>query len=71
MIHVCDDYNNGFFQFQRNVVVHGLTEKLVVSPTDVLKLMEVGERRRQVGCTNMNERSSRSHTIFRMVRCFS
>lgn len=29
--------------------------------------MQRGDRNRQVGCTNMNERSSRSHTIFRIV----
>ncbi|XP_039256558.2 uncharacterized protein LOC120333254 isoform X1 [Styela clava] len=51
----------------RNAVVQGLTEKLVMSSKEVLKLMESGDKRRHTGCTNMNERSSRSHTIFRMI----
>lgn len=29
--------------------------------------MDVGENNRHIGETNLNERSSRSHTIFRMV----
>lgn len=34
----------------------------------VLDLMKIGEKNRSIGETNMNERSSRSHTIFRIVR---
>ncbi|CAM9412371.1 unnamed protein product, partial [Ectocarpus sp. 8 AP-2014] len=33
----------------------------------VLKILRVGEKQRHVGCTEMNSRSSRSHTIFRLV----
>lgn len=33
----------------------------------VLKILKMGERQRHVGCTEMNSRSSRSHTIFRLV----
>lgn len=33
----------------------------------VLDLMKIGEQNRSIGETNMNERSSRSHTIFRIV----
>lgn len=33
----------------------------------VLKILKVGEKQRHVGCTEMNSRSSRSHTIFRLV----
>lgn len=33
----------------------------------VLDLLERGDAQRHVDQTNMNERSSRSHTIFRMV----
>ncbi|CAN0570889.1 unnamed protein product, partial [Ectocarpus sp. 12 AP-2014] len=32
----------------------------------VLKILRVGEKQRHVGCTEMNSRSSRSHTIFRL-----
>lgn len=34
---------------------------------EVIQLMERGESERHIGATNMNEQSSRSHTIFRMV----
>ncbi|CAM9372644.1 unnamed protein product [Scytosiphon promiscuus] len=33
----------------------------------VLKVLKMGEKQRHVGCTEMNSRSSRSHTIFRLV----
>jgi centromeric protein E len=33
----------------------------------VLALLEEGEGNRHVGSTRMNEGSSRSHTVFRMV----
>ncbi|XP_050443321.1 kinesin-related protein 4-like [Adelges cooleyi] len=33
----------------------------------VIDLMKIGEKNRSIGETNMNERSSRSHTIFRII----
>jgi centromeric protein E len=54
----------------REIFVGNLTEEIVLSPEDVSQLLIRGERNRHVGVTNMNERSSRSHTIFRMVRDF-
>ena len=36
-------------------------------PEDIKQVMLKGEKNRHVGETNMNERSSRSHTIFRMI----
>ncbi|RUS29389.1 hypothetical protein BC938DRAFT_480720 [Jimgerdemannia flammicorona] len=51
----------------REIFVGNLTESIVVSPKEVAQLMQRGESNRHVGETNMNERSSRSHTIFRMV----
>eukprot|EP00854_Cymbomonas_tetramitiformis_P010535 gene10535-12465_t len=51
----------------RGVYVSGLHEEIVSSADQVLQLMESGELNRHVGETNMNLRSSRSHTIFRMV----
>ncbi|KAF7991842.1 hypothetical protein HCN44_010643 [Aphidius gifuensis] len=36
------------------------------SSTEVLRAMKIGDKARRVGDTNMNERSSRSHTIFRI-----
>ncbi len=45
----------------------GLREEIITSPEHVLELLETGEVNRHVGSTKMNEKSSRSHTIFRMV----
>lgn len=39
----------------------------MLSPDRVLELMAIGETNRHVASTNMNVRSSRSHTIFRVV----
>jgi centromeric protein E len=52
---------------QRGVFVGDLKEEIVTSADQVLNLMEMGESHRQYGATNMNEHSSRSHTIFRIV----
>jgi len=37
----------------------------------VIDLMRIGEKNRSIGETDMNERSSRSHTIFRIVSIFN
>ncbi|KAJ6722262.1 CENTROMERE PROTEIN E [Salix koriyanagi] len=52
---------------ERGVFVAGLKEEIVSNGEQVLKLIEGGEVNRHFGETNMNARSSRSHTIFRMV----
>ncbi|KAI3689094.1 hypothetical protein L2E82_47042 [Cichorium intybus] len=52
---------------ERGIFVAGLREEIVNSADQVLKLIEMGEVNRHFGETNMNVRSSRSHTIFRMV----
>ncbi|KAI3671591.1 hypothetical protein L1987_87330 [Smallanthus sonchifolius] len=52
---------------ERGIFVAGLREEIVNSAEQVLKLIEMGEVNRHFGETNMNARSSRSHTIFRMV----
>ncbi|CAK9143588.1 unnamed protein product [Ilex paraguariensis] len=52
---------------ERGVFVAGLREEIVSSAEQVLKLIQLGEVNRHFGETNMNVRSSRSHTIFRMV----
>ncbi|KAJ6871998.1 hypothetical protein NC651_031175 [Populus alba x Populus x berolinensis] len=52
---------------ERGVFVAGLKEEIVSDGEQVLKLIEGGEVNRHFGETNMNARSSRSHTIFRMV----
>jgi len=43
-------------------------EEVTNCPENVLAIMSKGDKRRRIGETNMNERSSRSHTIFRIVR---
>ncbi|KAK2977686.1 hypothetical protein RJ640_006026 [Escallonia rubra] len=52
---------------ERGIFVAGLREEIVNSAEQVLKLIQLGEVNRHFGETNMNARSSRSHTIFRMV----
>ncbi|KAL3505041.1 hypothetical protein ACH5RR_034882 [Cinchona calisaya] len=52
---------------ERGVFVAGLREEIVNSAEQVLELIQRGEVNRHFGETNMNVRSSRSHTIFRMV----
>jgi centromeric protein E len=51
----------------REISVDKLTEKVVTSVTEVIDVMRFGEKNRHIGGKNMNERSSRSHAIFRMV----
>ncbi|XP_059631167.1 kinesin-like protein KIN-7N [Cornus florida] len=52
---------------ERGIFVAGLREEIVNCAEQVLKLIQSGEVNRHFGETNMNVRSSRSHTIFRMV----
>ncbi|KAJ1275789.1 hypothetical protein BS78_05G163200 [Paspalum vaginatum] len=52
---------------ERGVYVAGLREEIVNSAEQVFELLQLGEANRHFGETNMNVRSSRSHTIFRMV----
>ncbi|XP_039043495.1 kinesin-like protein KIN-7N [Hibiscus syriacus] len=52
---------------ERGIFVAGLREEIVNNAEQVIKLLESGEVNRHFGETNMNARSSRSHTIFRMV----
>lgn len=51
--------------------VHGVftdaSERAVSSARAVLQALKDGEKSRAVGATNMNERSSRSHTLFRVT----
>lgn len=48
--------------------VAGLREDIVTGAEQVLALLDAGEQHRHIGETRMNKNSSRSHTIFRMVR---
>ncbi|XP_053985227.1 kinesin-related protein 4 [Hylaeus volcanicus] len=42
-------------------------EEITNCPESVISLMKKGDKIRRIGETNMNERSSRSHTIFRIT----
>ncbi|PIO74626.1 kinesin motor domain protein [Teladorsagia circumcincta] len=44
--------------------VKGATERFVGSPDEVLQTIEDGKSNRMVAVTNMNEHSSRSHSVF-------
>ncbi|OQR68726.1 hypothetical protein BIW11_12722 [Tropilaelaps mercedesae] len=50
-----------------DMAVSGLTEQVCTDADELLHWMLAGDKNRQVGCTNMNERSSRSHSIFRVT----
>ncbi|XP_069355318.1 kinesin-related protein 4-like isoform X2 [Maniola hyperantus] len=43
------------------------TEKVTTSPEEVLEVMRKGKANRQTGATNMNDESSRSHSIFQIT----
>lgn len=45
----------------------GLREEVVTSKEQVYDLIKAGERNRHYGATQMNEHSSRSHVLFRLV----
>ncbi|GFY42046.1 centromere-associated protein E [Trichonephila inaurata madagascariensis] len=49
------------------IKVIGLKEHLIQEPEQMLQYMKEGECRRRTGETSMNERSSRSHSILRMI----
>lgn len=53
--------------YEKGVFVDGLTEVNVEAPEQVLELLVAGQARRCVGSTAMNQDSSRSHSIFRIV----
>ena len=41
-----------------------MTERFVSSPDEVFEIMEEGKNNRHIAVTNMNEHSSRSHSVF-------
>lgn len=52
---------------ERIIYVADLIEEVAVTYEDVMKYVKKGEKNRHYGETKMNERSSRSHTIFRVI----
>mmetsp|Transcript_8679 Transcript_8679/g.36164 ORF Transcript_8679/g.36164 Transcript_8679/m.36164 type:complete len:1406 (+) Transcript_8679:84-4301(+) len=49
------------------VFVAGLTEEIVATPEQVFQVLNEGHKHRTVASNKVNEHSSRSHSIFRMV----
>jgi len=52
---------------KKGLIVPGLTEEVCSSIEQVYSLLQLGTANRTVGATHANEKSSRSHTIFRMT----
>lgn len=49
------------------ITMVGLKEQVVNNPAAVMQFLQQGESLRHIGATNMNEKSSRAHTVFRMI----
>ena len=56
-----------FDETAQRSVVRGIKEQVVMSAVQVMSLLQAGEMYRHVGATNMNEQSSRAHTVFRLI----
>ncbi|KAH7909035.1 P-loop containing nucleoside triphosphate hydrolase protein [Hygrophoropsis aurantiaca] len=54
-------------QIQGNGILVPLREEVVTSLKSVKEVLERGERNRRTASTDWNERSSRSHSVFRLV----
>lgn len=61
--HVRDDRRRG----GKGTTVQPLREEIVTSPAQVKELLARGQTNRHVGATDWNERSSRSHTCFKIT----
>jgi kinesin family protein 5 len=51
----------------KGIYIEGLSEHYMASEEEVLEIMRLGSDNRSVAATNMNEHSSRSHSIFIMT----
>lgn len=51
----------------QGILVRNCTEKVVTTPQQVFQALAQGEARRQIGATQMNLHSSRSHVIVRLT----
>ena len=52
---------------KRGIYVGHLKEEIITSKEQVLDLMDLGQNNRKIGETGMNEKSSRSHSIFKII----
>lgn len=50
----------------KGAVIGGLVEEVVKTPQDFMEVLQRGEASRSYASTNMNDQSSRSHTIYRV-----
>ncbi|KAI1288117.1 Kinesin heavy chain [Halotydeus destructor] len=48
----------------RSTYVKGATERFVTCPEEVMEVIDEGKSNRHIAVTNMNEHSSRSHSVF-------
>jgi kinesin family protein 5 len=52
---------------KKGVYIEDVTETYVADEFEVNSIMQIGNDNRSIGVTNMNEQSSRSHSIFIMT----
>lgn len=69
LIDLCH-FTHPIHRTQGTVHVRPLVEEIVKSPEDILELLKKGMNNRKTGATDWNERSSRSHCVFTLVRPF-
>lgn len=55
------------FDPKQGTVLSGVKEQVVLSAQQVIALIRAGEAQRHVSSTDMNEKSSRAHTLFRIT----
>ncbi|CAB1349427.1 unnamed protein product [Coregonus sp. 'balchen'] len=65
---IVQDIFNYIYSMDENLEFHikGCTERFVCSPEEVMDTIDEGKSNRHVAVTNMNEHSSRSHSIFQI-----
>ena len=51
---------------EQGLIIKGLREEVVTCPKQIFEILAMGERRRKIGATNMNQHSSRSHVMVRL-----
>ncbi|XP_009281153.1 PREDICTED: kinesin heavy chain-like [Aptenodytes forsteri] len=61
---VHEDKNRVPYRSKKRPARRGCTERFVSSPEEILDVIDEGKSNRHVAVTNMNEHSSRSHSIF-------
>lgn len=62
--HIVVSVNNTLTIKYLTFIIQGATERFVSSPEEVFAAIDDGKSNRHVAVTNMNEHSSRSHSVF-------